>query len=160
MKLEVRPLTNADAREMIGWHYDPPYDAYDPPPESFGSLVDPSSLYFAVDSEADGLVGFCCFGDHARVPGNHCQADDRRALDVGVGLRPNMTGRGFGQALVAAVLDFARARFRPAIFRVTIAETNRRSVRVFERAGFELTRRFALPGHSLAFFELERASAD
>jgi ribosomal-protein-alanine N-acetyltransferase len=142
MRFEILALAEADAVQMTGWHYDPPYAAYDPPPDMVGSFVDPENRYFAVKDDAGHLVGFCCFGEHARIPGVGYDAREPQVLDVGVGLRPDMTGRGFGRAFVAAILEFAGQRFGPTGFRVTIAERNRRSIRVFEAAGFEFGDRF------------------
>jgi RimJ/RimL family protein N-acetyltransferase len=160
MRFEIDALTEADALEMAEWHYDTPYAAYDPPADGIVSFVDPANRYFAVKDAAAHLVGFCCFGEQARIPASDCETDEDRVLDVGVGLRPDMTGRGLGRGFVAAVLDFARQRFRPWIFRVTIAESNRRSVRVFEGSGFELTQRFVPPRSTEAFLRLERPGVE
>jgi [ribosomal protein S18]-alanine N-acetyltransferase len=155
VKFEIRPLTEADALEMIGWHYDAPYAAYDPPPGALRSLIDPSNRFFAVDADACRLVGFCCFGEHAKIPGCGCDADEPGVIDVGVGLRPEMTGRGLGRAFVAAIVHFAAERFTPTWLRASIAQSNGRSIRVFEGSGFDLVRSFS-PGDSKeAFWELK-----
>src|SRR5262249_34048141 len=60
-----RELTRSDAEEIARWKYPEPYSMYD------GG--DPDRLleytYFAGLDEEGGVVGFCCFGEDARVPG-------------------------------------------------------------------------------------------
>jgi ribosomal-protein-alanine N-acetyltransferase len=156
VKFSIRPLTGADAEAMVSWRYDPPYAAYDPPADLVETFVDPVSRYFAVDAEPGGLAGFCCFGEHARVPGCDYDSGEPDVIDVGVGLRPDMTGRGFGRAFVAAVADFAVQRLGAALVRAAIAECNRRSIRVFEAVGFEVARQLRPPGSGESFLELTR----
>ena len=64
-------------------------------------------------------------------------------VEVGLGLRPDLTGRGWGLAYVRAVLGFARERFAPREFCLAVAAFNARAIRVYERAGFRETERYA-----------------
>ena len=86
---------------------------------------------------ASGLAGFVCFGAEAQVSGARDAglyvAD---ALDIGLGLRPDLTGHGLGDAFVAACLDHARRTRHPRSLRLAVAEFNQRAIRVYERAGF------------------------
>lgn len=60
---------------------------------------------------------------------------------IGLGLRPDHTGRGFGLAFVEAGLDHARSKFDPQELSLAVAAFNRRAITVYERAGFsEVTR--------------------
>lgn len=52
-------------------------------------------------------------------------------------MRPDLTGRGLGREVIAAGLAYARARFAPLAFRVTVASFNTRALRVVESLGFE-----------------------
>ena len=64
------------------------------------------------------------------------------ALDIGLGIRPNLTGHGKGSGFVEAVLDFANKTYSPDRLRVTIADFNRRAQRVWEKAGFHVVQKF------------------
>ena len=55
-------------------------------------MHDPTNRYHGVTGEDHSqLIGFCCFGPDARVTGF---AYDEDSLDIGAGLRPDLTGRG------------------------------------------------------------------
>lgn len=125
--MEVRALTGADGQAILGWRYPGSYSTYD-----FG---DPSALdsdSWAV-TDGDELIGYCCFGAPARVPG----ADEERGvLDVGYGLAPELMGRGLGPRFVGAILEFALDRHRPERLRLFVLDWNERSRKVAEGHGF------------------------
>ena len=134
-----RPMNEEDAREIAGWRYEAPYDFYEMTndPDDLAGLLDSERRqdYYAILSEdGEDLVGFFCFGVEAQVPGGD-YADDG-AVDVGLGLRPDLTGRGLGLESFLAGLEFARRRLAPESFRLSVATFNERAIRVYERAGF------------------------
>jgi len=137
MRISFAPITEAEARTVLRWRYAdlPPFD--EPDTEEFendvAALLRPDFHYYAAHDEAGNLIGFCCFGKDARVPGGDYSLP---ALDVGLGLHPALTGRGLGRAFLEQILSFGAAMFQPRFFRVTVAEVNRRSLRLFQGAGF------------------------
>jgi ribosomal-protein-alanine N-acetyltransferase len=159
MDLRFRPMDEASARETLIWRYEPPYDFYNPNPDKAEETVqwflDPRNAYYAIIGNAGELVGYCCFGADARVPGGDYSAD---ALDVGLRMRPDLTGQGRGGEFFAAILDFARRTFTPRVFRVTVAAFNRRAMRVYEKAGFERAQEFQRSGDGEGFVVLMRKS--
>ena len=62
-------------------------------------------------------------------------ADD--VAEIGLGLRPALTGRGLGAASLEAGLRFAADRFGARGFALAVAAFNRRAITVYERAGFQ-----------------------
>jgi RimJ/RimL family protein N-acetyltransferase len=151
-------MREKDARAVLDWQYEPPYHIYNIDPsgreEVARFLVDPANRYYAM-ADTDGmLVGFSCFGEDARVPGGDYTLD---AVDIGLGVRPDLTGRGLGQGFVEAVIEFAHARFGARALRVTIAAFNERAQRVWRRAGFRWVARFVRPADGRAFVVLVRA---
>ncbi len=123
-------MSERHARVVASWHYDPPYDFYDwaADPADLAELLDPAQRegrYFAVMDELGGLVGFFAFF--------RCEED---AVEVGLGLRPDLTGHGLGLSFLFSGLEFARERYAPARFRLAVAAFNQRAIRVYERAGF------------------------
>ena len=139
MRFTLTQITRADAQAISRWRYDGPYSAYNGNPASVASLLEPRYSYHAVHDEHGGLVGYFCFGEDARVPaGKRLGLYEREvALDIGLGMRPDLTGRGLGEEFVHAGLRFANETYAPPAFRLTVATFNRRAIRVYERAGFE-----------------------
>ncbi len=144
--LMIRPATEGDVRELSTWRNDPPYDVYDVGDESVETnieyLLDPDTRCHAIVDGSGDLIGFCTFGADARVPGGDYSVE---ALDIGLGIRPDRTGRGHGSRFVTAVVGFAATTLRPDTMRVTISEWNKRALRVWEGAGFEHIQRFETP---------------
>lgn len=144
-------MTQDEAEVIAGWSYDPPYDFYDwlSDQHDLGELLDPAlrgDRYFSANDATGELIGFFGFG---------CEGD---VVGVGVGLRPDLTGRGLGLAFLEQGLDFARARFAPTGFKLSVAAFNQRAITVYERSGFVVTRRFTheTNGGSFPFVEMER----
>lgn len=136
-KYAIQVLTEEDVRDFLNWRYTPPYHIYnlevDDVDGTIAFFLMAENGYLAVRDEANRLAGFCCFGFEGQVPGGDYSLD---ALDVGIGMRPALTGLGLGDGFVAAVLDHAEATYAPSRLRATVAAFNRRSQRVFEKQGF------------------------
>ena len=146
-------MDETSARDISSWRYEAPYDIYDPAPDGVVEPVvqcflDPQNAYHTITDEHGELCAYCCFGPDARVPGGDYRTD---ALDVGMGLRPDLTGQGRGSVYVSAVLDFARRAFAPAAFRVTVAAFNQRALRVWEKVGFQRVQTFHRQRDGLVF---------
>jgi [ribosomal protein S18]-alanine N-acetyltransferase len=141
------PLTEAEAREIIRWRYPAPYDFYDlgeaDPDVVLGELFNPNSPHFAISTDEDDFLGFCLAGPEAQVPGGDYLEP---ALDIGIGLRPDATGRGLGKLVLIEFLEFVLDAYHPDRFRATIAAFNLRSQRTFLGLDFVETSRFFANG--------------
>ena len=98
MKLTIRPATPEMFAELRTWRYEPPYDFYDGDAEP---VRNPERWYEARD-EAGALVGNFYFEEKGD------------ALEIGLGLRPDLTGRGLGLDFLLAGIDFGRLALRPS----------------------------------------------
>ncbi len=137
-------ITEDEIRTVLGWRYEDLTHLLQPKAENFNNdlaaMLRPEYNYYAVRDEQGELVGFCCYGEDAQVFGGDYTAP---ALDVGLGLRPDLVGQGRARTFLQAVLDWGAAQFAPEMFRCTVAATNPRSQRMFARAGFMTVQRFA-----------------
>jgi RimJ/RimL family protein N-acetyltransferase len=152
MPFEFRALKRADAECIVSWRYETPYDFYNPAPETVEPMLDPRNGYF-VAFEGSRLVGFCCFGPDAQVVGGDYS---EVALDIGAGLRPDMTGQGIGRAFLTAVVTFSQRHSLDRSLRATVAAFNARAIRVVRSVGFTEATRFRRPIDGVEFVILER----
>jgi RimJ/RimL family protein N-acetyltransferase len=150
------PIKAVDVYLITSWRYEPPYDIYNlapPDEESVRIFLDTQNAYYSITDEHGDLVAFCCFGAEGQVPGGDYSVE---ALDIGMGMRPDLTGQGRGLTYVKAVLDFARRTFDPTAFRVTVAKFNKRALRVWQKAGFRPVQTFQRSQDGLDFVILLR----
>jgi len=129
MRWTSRPMTEADAKAVAAWRYAPPLDVYNDLEEDELS----AGGYRA--ALLDGtLAGFYCVGLAARIPdASDIYAAHPGDVDLGLGLRPDLVGRGLGLSLIEHALDFI-GRARPV--RLAVLNWNVRARQVYERAGF------------------------
>ena len=157
MSYGFHPMDETSARVAATWHYPAPYDIYNTPAVAVEDMVkglsDPQYAYHTLTDERGEMVAYCCFGQDARVHGGDYRAP---ALDIGMGVRPDLTGQGLGSGFVSAVLAFAQDVYAPSAFRVTVAEFNHRAQRVWKKAGFEPVQTFARRGDGRLFVVLTR----
>ena len=123
MNWQIEPATREILAERVGWRYDPPYDFYD----DDGEPVNNPERFYAVRTDAGTLVGFYYFE----------QRGD--AIFYGLGLRPDLTGRGLGLDFVKRGIEFARELFGERRIVLDVAKFNVRAQKVYERAGFVRT---------------------
>ena len=151
--MRVEEWKGAYGAEVATWHYEPPYDFYDlaSDPEDEAAMRDPARAehHRAVLDDDGRLDAFWYFDRHGDV------------VEVGIGLRPDLTGRGPGESFLRAQLEYASQSWQPAMFRLFVAAWNERAIRLYERLGFrELareTRHFELVGDH-EFIRMERSA--
>jgi len=150
-------MDEINARAILYWRYEAPYDLYNSDSDNVEKdvqvFLDPRNAYYTISDKQGDLVAYCCFGPDAQVRGGEYNA---AALDVGLGMRPDLTGQGRGLTCVNAVLDFARRTFTPTAFRITVAEFNERALRVWEKAGFQPGQTFQRSRDGMTFVVLVR----
>ncbi len=148
MQFTFTLMNETEAREVRAWHYAEPYTIYSmdagPEEEVISELLERRSPHYTVRDEAGELVAYFCFGTSAQVWANETPSlySEDATIDIGVGMRPDLTGKGLGLPMINAALDFARVTFQPRHFRLFVLTFNERAIRVYERAGFARVRVF------------------
>ncbi|HWS80397.1 MAG TPA: hypothetical protein VN178_05180 [Rubrobacter sp.] len=95
MRFALKQITPSDARTISCWRYEEPYSIYDGDPTSVDAILQPRSSYHSVHDESGDLAGYFCFGEDAQVASGKRLGlvETEPALDVGLGMRPDLTGR-------------------------------------------------------------------
>lgn len=135
--LKIVPMTEAYAEEMASWKYGGEYSFYD----RNGETYYPEGEAFACLNEAGELVGHFHFGKDARIPTVEENVYQEGYLDIGLGLRPELCGKGLGEEFVRLGMEFGRQTFSKQRLRLSVANFNERAVKVYERCGFSVERK-------------------
>ena len=152
MAYRFRPMAQADAEAVAGWRYPEPFSFYD-------WTADEDDLAELLDADLRGEAFFAVEDDEGQLVGYFSFKPEGRTLVVGLGLRPDLTGRGLGGGFFAAGLDYGRERFAPERFSLAVATFNERAIKVYERAGFERARVYMheTNGGEWEFVEMRRS---
>ena len=126
----VSLLTIEDAMDIAMWRMPGPWavqDSLEPPP--------PDEGFWAVRDVAARLVGYCCFGEGARLPG---LAHSPGKLDVALGMGPQYAGRKLSHQFAEAVVAHARSIGENRVLRCAVPSWNAKGRHTSEAAGFHL----------------------
>lgn len=111
------------------WHYDGKYAFYDmeADEEDLQEFIDPTQRgdgSFVVKDNNE-VIGFFSFNQTGS-----------NAVDIGLGMRPDLTGKGEGNRFLEAGLAFAKSTYHPAAFTLSVATFNQRAIKVYKNLGF------------------------
>ncbi|PSN13715.1 N-acetyltransferase [filamentous cyanobacterium CCT1] len=147
MRFSFRRLEKEHALSILRWRYLPPYDTYnfdaDTTQEDLCYLIDPKNAFYAILNVHEELEGYYSFGADGQVPGgDYCT----KALDIGMGMQPDLVGQGQGKHYAQAVVKYGVNQYRTQKCQVTIAEFNKRAQRVWEQVGLKQIGKFVKTG--------------
>lgn len=130
MNFTFQPMTQKQSEEIADWQYEGNYAFYDMAADEddlqeFLNPLKRKDSYFAV-TEGHELIGFYCFKE-----------TEAGIIDIGLGMKPGFTGKGYGLRFFKAGLDFAIARYEPEKFTLAVAAFNERAIAVYKKAGFQ-----------------------
>lgn len=138
IKFEFCPLEKHYALAILNWQYPAPYDFYNFSENhrqaDLHYLLDLQNAFFAILNQHGELDGYCSFGADGQVSGGDYS---EKALDIGMGIRPDLTGQGNGKTYAKAVAHYGVQRYQINQLRVTIAAFNQRAQRVWQSLGFK-----------------------
>ncbi|SDJ78774.1 ribosomal-protein-alanine N-acetyltransferase [Sediminibacillus albus] len=123
-------MTQEQAEEIaFNWHYPGEYRFYDmeADKEDLVEFLDPDSrgdAYYIVQ-KGGKLIGFFNFYEK-----------QNNTIELGLGMKPEFTGKGMGLGFLKAGLDFAKTNFNPAAITLSVAAFNKRAIKLYEKTGF------------------------
>jgi [ribosomal protein S18]-alanine N-acetyltransferase len=113
LRFALKQITPSDARAISCWRYEEPYSIYDGDPTSVDAILQPRLSCHSVYDESGDLAGYFCFGEDAQVASGKRLGlyEAEPALDVGLGMRPDLTGRGLGEEFSSSPASASPGRF-------------------------------------------------
>lgn len=132
------PMNKEYAYEIAySWKYNDLYSFYDmtADEEDLKEFLDEdswTSQYFAVLNDENELIGFYSF------------AFENEIMWIGLGLKPELTGRNIGTEFVAAGLNFGVKKFNynHNCIMLAVASFNKRAIKVYDKLGFKFVEKY------------------
>lgn len=133
----VGRLTEDEAREVVSWKYSGEHSVYNLPAwekcvELGFSIVDDKRReeeYYSVKN-AGVFLGYY----HLKDNGDY--------IELGVGIKPELCGQGSGNMLMQLAIATIEDMHPNIPIKLTVRPFNKRAIRCYERAGFEITREY------------------
>ncbi|GEN82742.1 N-acetyltransferase [Sporosarcina luteola] len=113
----------------VNWHYEGKYSFYDvsADEEDLAEFLNPmergNSYYIVKTDEKE--IGFFSFDENGGF------------VDLGLGMKPELTGEGLGLEFLKAGLSYAISKYNPKEITLSVATFNERAIKVYIKAGFE-----------------------
>ena len=131
MNIHFQPITQEQAEQIAyHWHYEGIYAFYnmEADEEDLVEFLNPEiqkdSILAAVTPNNE-LIGFLSI---------HKPVHD--IAEIGLGLRPDLTGRGMGLVFLLKGIEFVKERYSPLSITLAVATFNKRAITVYKRSGF------------------------
>ncbi len=130
--MTIKKMEQSEALEIADrWKYDGEYAFYN-------MTADPEDYEEIVTAEERGDRYFSVF-DGDELTGFFCVEQEGADVEIGLGLRPDLTGRGRGKVFLEEILRFVWENYSFEKIKLDVASFNQRAVKVYERAGFVKT---------------------
>lgn len=133
------------------WHYEGEYAFYD-------IEADQDDMAEFLDAEQREQSVFAITSDEESVGFVSVVQTDAERVDIGLGMKPDLTGNGSGRTFVTSILDFVKATYSSHRITLSVAAFNVWAIRVYETCGFKQSGSFQQPtnGSTFDFIQMER----
>ncbi len=133
--MKIEPMNRDYALEYTKWEYASPYEFYNTPPSGIGEtmdeiLGDSGMDYYSVLDEDGSLFGMYEYSFHGKI------------MEIGLGIRPELCGQGYGKDFVRQCISFGREKYAYTdVIRLMVADFNTRAIHLYRSVGFVETDR-------------------
>lgn len=133
MKYEFHNMSQEQAEIIaFSWHYEGDYAFYN-------MEADPEDLMEFLDKNARGDSAFAVTSEEELIAFLCVSTGGRNAVDIGIGMKPELTGKGLGLSFITAAADFVQIYYKPDIITLSVAAFNQRAINVYRKFGFTVT---------------------
>ena len=147
-----RAMNQQEAEEIADdWKYDGVYSFYD-----ISADAEDYSEFVNEEKRADKY--FSCYLYDKLVAWYSLDVLENNNIELGLGIKPNCTGKGFGFHFVSAVMIHAASIHCVHSFVLSVASFNKRAIKAYKKAGFVKTEIFMQDtnGGSYEFLKMMR----
>lgn len=144
VKLIIEYMNEEIAKDVLNWKYDKPYNFYNNELTDEGMKELLNGSYHVLVDEVKEIIGFFCIGESAQVPiGTLYGVYSDDIVDMGLGMNPNLVGKGNGFEFCSFVLQFIEENYKGTPIRLTVATFNQRAIHLYENLGFVMENEFS-----------------
>ena len=146
-----RQMDQQEAEEIANqWKYDGIYSFYD-------ISADEDDYQEFLDSDRRGNGCFSCYLENELVGHYSVKILDGKA-EIGLGLKPKLTGKGLGIIFINDVLEHITFLTGVSDFRLSVALFNKRAIKAYENVGFTRKETFIqnTNGSTYEFLRMEK----
>ncbi len=123
-----------EAEDILNWKYEGIYSYYNIE-EHEKEYLYRTNYHNSFDEK--GVSGFFCTGYEATID-TECKFNyDREYLDIAFGLRPDLCGKGLGEAYISSIMNWLNRGKNYKGFRLTVANFNWRAIKLYKKIGFK-----------------------
>lgn len=147
-------ILNQENAETIAndWHYPEPYDFYDMAndQDDYEELIRSNrrkEYYYQIESDHQVIAFFGIF-----------PLSDI-SIELGLGLRPDLTGKGLGQMVFTLIEHFIKLNFdQYQEIILSVAEFNQRAIKLYSKIGYEVAghKKVSTNGSVYDFLEMKK----
>lgn len=136
MPYTFQKMTEEQAEHIARcWHYEGKYAFYniEEDEEDLAGFLNSEmrgDQYFTVMDRGE-FIGFFSF-----------HKVNTHTIDIGLGMKPSLTGSGNGLHFVKAGMMFSMRKYNPKFLTLSVATFNERAIKVYKEAGFEVVGTF------------------
>ena len=131
MIFSFQQMKQEEAKEIAdNWKYSGQYSFYD-------TTADEEDYREFTDPVKRGNGYFSCYVDNKLAAYYSVNIVEESKAEVGLGLKPGLTGKGYGLNFVNNVMAHISSRHSVTVFMLSVASFNQRAIKVYKKAGFK-----------------------
>ncbi|PFG05308.1 GNAT family protein [Bacillus sp. es.034] len=151
MTYEFNVMTQEQAENIaFKWHYDGDYSYYD-------MEADAEDLAEFLNPEERGNTTFAVSKDKELVAFFSVSRIADGIFDIGLGMRPDLTGKGNGIEFLSTGINFVQSEFKSEKITLSVATFNQRAIKLYRKVGFKDVETFMQDtnGSTFEFLKME-----
>lgn len=152
--LEIHHLTESEKRDICSWRYEGEYAVYNLP--AYEVMEEKQIAFMNPGRETDYLAYY----HNDTFIGYTNIREKEKGVFVGIGVKPDMCSKGYGQRILKEVYIISQKRYPGKPLYLEVRAWNERAIRCYQKSGFEIVGKpyqLELPSGAETFYRMERA---